>query len=304
MAEPRPNPVIDIGYGLRLALLGAAINSALATVKIASGVVGRSSALIADGIESCADAVTSLVVWNGLRLGAQPADEKHPYGHGKAESVAGALVSLAIIGAAGLIAYQSIREIGSPGEAPAPFTLLVLVGVIILKECLFRWFSREGGRLESSALKGDAWHHRVDALTSLAAFVGISVSLIGGPGYEAADDWAALLACAVIAFNGFRLLLPAIDEIMDATVESEVEKRLRSVAGEVPGVKMIEKCRVRKSGLQLLMDIHVVVDGDLTVRQGHDIAHLVKDHLCRREPRVGDVVVHIEPSGPKPSSLV
>jgi len=264
-------------------------------VKIFAGFLGRSHALIADGIESLTDVVSSLIVWKALKVSSQPADEKHPYGHGKAESIAGAIVAGALLLAAILIAVQSIQEILIPQHLPEPFTLFVLLGVIVVKEVMYRFVQKEGRRLGSRAMLSDAWHHRSDAITSGAAFIGISIAVIGGEGFESMDDWAALVACAIILFNGVRLLRPALDEIMDASVSKELEDEVRKIAAEVEGVRMIEKCRIRKSGLGLLMDIHVVVPGDLSVREGHEIAHLVDTQLKTSDLPVHDVVIHIEP---------
>lgn len=282
--------------GVRLSVVSIVVNSGLAVAKIVSGVVGTSYALIADGIESSADIISSIIVWRGLRISVLPADEKHPYGHGKAESLAGFFVALALLAAVLLIAFQSIREIITPHHAPAPFTLAVLLAVVGIKEVMFRLVSRASRSVDSLALRGDAWHHRSDALTSLAAFVGISIALLGGAGYESADDWAALAACAVIAFNGFRLLMPALDEMMDAAVPESTEREIRRIALEVADVRSIDKCRGRKSGLGLLMDIHVRVDGELSVRRGHEIAHQVTDRLLQSYLPIHDVVVHVEPA--------
>lgn len=285
----------DLAQGFRASFVSVVANPLLALGKIVAGILGNSYALVADGIESSADVFSSLVVWKALRVSTRPADHDHPYGHGKAESVAGLVVAGALLGAALLIAVQSVREIVTPHHAPAAFTLVVLVVVVVTKELLFRYVVHAGKALNSTALKSDAWHHRSDAITSVAAFIGIAIALIGGEGYEAADDWAALLACAVIGYNGVQLAKPALAEIMDAAVERETEARVRAIAGAVEGVRQIEKCRIRKSGLGLLMDIHVVVDGALTVREGHTIAHRVKDSLMTSELAVHDVVVHTEP---------
>ena len=284
-----------IETGLRLSKLALLVNALLAAVKIATGILGNSYVLIADGIESTADIFSSLVVWSGLRVAVIPADENHPYGHGKAESVASVVVSMLLLGAALLIAAQSVREILTPHLAPAWFTLPVLLVVIVIKEILFRLAFRAGQSLESTALKSDAWHHRSDALTSAAAFVGITIALVGGPGYEGADDWAALIACGVIARIGLRLLRAALDELMDASVAPDVVAAVRRLAMDVENVRAIDKCRIRKSGLHLALDIHVVVDGELSVREGHDISHLVKDRLLASPHRIQDVTVHIEP---------
>jgi len=279
-----------------IAVRGAmAINLALAFVKITTGVIGNSYALVADGIESTTDVFTSFIVWSGLRLSAKPPDLNHPYGHGKAESLAGLIVSVFLIGAAILISIQSVREILTPHQTPKWYTLLVLALVVIIKETIYRFMMRIGDSLESSALKGDAWHHRSDALTSLAAFLGIGIALVGGPGYEVADDWAALLACGIIVYNGVRLMRPALDEVLDAAAPDDVEARVRSVANGVNGVVAVEKCRIRKSGVSYLVDIHVVVDGYMSVRDGHQIAHVVKDHLLQSPLSISDAIIHIEP---------
>jgi cation diffusion facilitator family transporter len=251
--------------------------------------------LIADGIESIADLFSSFVVWAGLRVAALPADANHPYGHGKAETIASAIVSLFLLGAAVILAVQSFREILSPEGPPRSFTLAVLVVVIVIKELLFRRVAHVGASLDSAALKADAWHHRSDALTSAAAFIGISIALLGGPEFAAADDWAALVACAIIAWNGMRLLRGTLDQMMDASVAPEIVNAVRQLAGEVTGVIEVEKCRVRKVGLYLALDIHVVVDGELSVRRGHAIAHEVEAKLRSSQHSINDVTVHIEP---------
>ncbi len=284
-----------LGRGLRLSGASIAVNVVLAVTKITTGVIGNSYALIADGIESTIDIVSSLIVWSGLRISAIPPDRTHPYGHGKAESFAAVLVSLSLLVAGLIIAVQSVREIFMPHHAPAWYTLLVLVAVVVIKETMYRVLSKAGDALGSHSLKVDSWHHRSDAITSSVAFVGISIALIGGRGYETADDWAALVACVVIFYNGIRLLRPAVDEVMDAAVPSGIEHEVRSIAGAVDGVVAIEKCRIRKSGLGLLMDIHVIVDGAITVRRGHEIAHDVADRLSESQLKIVDVVVHTEP---------
>ncbi len=287
--------MISVEDGVKISGGAIAINLTLALVKVSTGVIGNSYALIADGIESTTDIFSSLIVIGGLQISARPPDDDHPYGHGKAESLAGLIVALFLLGAALLIAVQSIREIRTPHHAPAWYTLVVLAAIILVKEWLFRRMFTVGDEMESSALKNDAWHHRSDAITSLATFIGISVALIGGEGYETADDWAALVACGIIAFNGIRLLRKAINEVMDAAAPEDIEWQIREVACGVEGVVEIEKCRVRKSGLGYLMDLHVVVDGQISVQQGHIIGHTVKDRLIESPIPVTDAIIHIEP---------
>jgi cation diffusion facilitator family transporter len=288
--------VATIEPGLRISVLSIVVNLLLASAKITTGFLGSSYVLIADGIESTADIFSSFIVWSGLRLSAIPADANHPYGHGKAEPIASAIVSLLLLGAAVIIAVQSVHEIVTPHASPKAFTLIVLVAVIAIKELLFRLAWRTGTTLRSAALQADAWHHRSDALTSVAAFVGITVALAGGNGYEAADDWAALVACAIVAWNGARMLRLALNEVMDASVSPSIVQEVRRIAGDVPDVVAIEKCRVRKLGLHLALDIHVVVNGNLTVTRGHAIAHEVEARLRNSEHQINDVVVHIEPA--------
>jgi cation diffusion facilitator family transporter len=276
-------------------LIGVAVNAALAMLKIVAGIFGNSYALIADGLESTSDIVTSLIVWGGLRVAATPADERHPYGYGKAEALAGSVAALALLVAAVIIAVQSVREIFTPHHLPHWSTLLVLVAVIITKELLARWMGQIGSAENSSSLQADAWHHRSDAITSLAAFVGITIGLIGGPGYEPADDWAALLACLVIGFSGIRLLRVSVREVLDAAPPAVFEQQVRELALQVPGVKAIEKCRIRKSGLRYFIEIHVEVDGQATVHEGHVIGGKVRRALRESPLKIADAFVHIEP---------
>jgi len=276
-------------------LVGVAVNTSLACLKILAGVFGNSYALIADGIESTADIVSSLVVWGGLRVAGTPANERHPYGYGKAEALAGVVAALGILGAAGIIAVQAIREILTPHHLPHWSTLLILLLVVAVKETLARWTNRVGEQADSVALQADAWHHRADAISSIAAFIGISIALIGGPGYEPADDWAALVACSVIAYSGLRLLYITSRDILDAAPPKEVEQQVRSVASQVPGVRAVEKCRIRKSGTALFVEIHVEVDGHATVDEGHRIGGAVRSRLKSAGLRIADAFVHIEP---------
>ncbi len=296
MAAPPANGLAArTARGRRATVLALLASTLLAVVKVVAGVVGNSYALIADGIESVLDVFSSVVVWGGLRIAARPPDDNHPYGHGKAESMAAVVVSLGLLGAATGLAIESVREIRTPHHAPAPFTLLVLVAVIAIKETMYARLVRVGREVRSTAVESDAWHHRSDALTSAAAFVGISVALIGGRGYESADDWAALAACVVIAFNGLRLLRGAAREIMDEAAPADLERLIREIALAVDGVRALDKCLTRKSGPGWLVDLHVEVDGDLPVSRGHAIGHDVKDALLGSDLAILDVLVHVEP---------
>jgi cation diffusion facilitator family transporter len=272
------------------------VNIALTACKFAAGVFGRSHALIADAVESTADILSSIIVWRGLIVAAEPADREHPYGHGKAEPLAAASVALMLLLAAAGIILKSAHELLLPRGQPRAFTLAVLIAVVAIKEILFRYVSREADSVESIVVYADAWHHRSDAITSLAAAIGITFTLVGGPDFAFADDAAAIVAGLIIAWNGWRLLRPALNELMDAAPSASVVAQIRSAASKVPGVNAVEKCMVRKAGFQLFVDMHVEVDGAMTVQQAHQIAHLVKDKVRETVPSVRDVLVHVEPS--------
>lgn len=294
-AHPQAS-VENLQTGRRVALLGLVINIVLASTKICAGLLGDAYVLIADGIESALDVGGSLVIWSGLTFAARPPDATHPYGHGKAEPVAAIVVAIGVLAAALGLAIQSVRELFLPHHAPAPFTLVVLIIVVIVKEILYRYVSRFGRNVESTAVQTDAWHHRTDAMTSIAAFIGISVALIGGERWQSADDWAALFACALIGANGYRLLRPALYEIMDTAPRGAVVDLVRDAAASVGGVVRIDKSLVRKMGLSFYVDLHVEVDGNISVREGHQIAHAVKRAIQESDPRIADVLVHIEPA--------
>ncbi len=286
----------NLQTGARVALFGLAINMLLAAVKILAGLFGHAYVLIADGIESSLDVGGSIVIWGGLTVAARPPDRSHPYGHGKAEPIAAVVVAVGVLAAALGLAIQSVREIFLPHDAPAPYTLVILIVAVIVKEILYRYVIRFGRSMESTAVKTDAWHHRLDAMTSVAAFIGISIALIGGKAWQSADDWAALVACGLIGANGYRLLRPAFFEIMDTAPRDKFVRSIGRTARSVPGVIEVEKCRARKMGLDFYVDLHVGVDGNISVHEGHEIAHRVKSAIQQSDSRVADVLVHIEPA--------
>ncbi len=288
--------MIDSGKTLAVGLLTLCVNIVLMGVKITAGLIGNSYALVADGIESAGDILSSLITWAGFQLSLRPADANHPYGHGKLESLAGVFSGGALLIAAVVIGYNAVIEIRTPHHAPAWFTLPVLIAVVVVKSFLSKTIMRLSGEVDSRALEGDAWHHRSDAITSGAAAVGITIALIGGPGWESADDYAALLACVIIVFNGLLIAKNSLHEVLDGNVSDKLNDEMKKLASEVDGVNRIEKCRVRKSGVGLFLELHVWVDGDLTVREGHKIGHLVKSHIQSKVPRVIDAIVHLEPS--------
>lgn len=285
--------------GRQVLVAGVVVNCLLAFLKLGAGWFGNSSALVADGLESTLDVLSSLMIWGALKYAERPPDSDHPYGHGKMESLAGAGGAVLLLVAGVLVATGSLKEIlGGAMNRPPPagFTLVVLILVVAVKEGLFRLADRRGREVESSAVQSDAWHHRSDALTSLAAAIGITIALVGGPAWVSADDWAALFSCSIIAFNGFRMLKASLGELLDEQAPEGIIEGIMNAARSVEGVDNVEKCRVRKSGLSLIADIHVRVHGEVTVTDGHSIAHRVKDTLMAGNYNLLDVTVHIEPA--------
>ena len=305
MTEPAPSSPSDpyvatqrrAEASARLVLRGIGLNVALAVIKIAGGVLGHTYALIADGAESTLDVLSSSLVWAGFRVAGRPPDANHPYGHGKAEPLAALAVAVCVFAMAAWIAVGSIHEIVTPHEAPRWWTLPLLAVIIAAKFSISRRLNRAGKTEDSTGLGVEAAHHWSDALTSAAAFVGIAIALLGGKGWETADEWAALAACIVIAFNGATMMSKALHDVMDTAVSQRFETEVKQLALGVAGVRGLHRMRVRKSGLSYLVDIQIRVDGNLTVKAGHDIAHAVKDVLIASAPhRISDVTVHVEPA--------
>jgi cation diffusion facilitator family transporter len=280
--------------GIRFARLGLAVNAVLMAVKIGAGLLGNSYALVADGVESATDVFSSLVVWRGVSIAGRSADEDFHFGYGKAETIAATVVALMLMLAAAGIAFEAIREIRTPHGGPASWTLGVLTAVIIVKELLFRKVRAASDDVHSRALENDAWHHRSDAITSGTAFIGIGLAVIGGPAWAPADDWAALFASTIIAFNGLHLLRPSVADLMDRAPEPAVIERVRSLAAVVPGVLAIEKVQGRRTGLNYLVAIHVQADPALSLRDAHDLGGRVRAAI-RSDGLFLDAIVHMEP---------
>ena len=271
-------------------------NASLAIIKGLAGFFGNSYALIADAIESTADIFSSFLVLFGLKYANRPADKNHPYGHGRAEPLITFLVVGFLITSATIIAYKSIKNIGTPHELPKIWTLFVLIPLIIWKEISFQLVIRKAKETNSSSLKADAWHHRSDAITSIAALIGISIALYFGKGYETADDWAALFASGFILYNSYKIFRPALGEIMDEHLYDDLVADIRKVSLSCAGVVATEKCFVRKAGMKYHVELHAIVQADITVKNGHEIAHKLKDTLLNDIPQLGHVLIHIEPT--------
>ena len=271
-------------------------NAGLVVVKAVSGYLGNSYALIADAIESTTDIFASILVLLGLRYASRPADKNHPFGHGRIEPLVTFLVVGFLIVSALIIAYTSIHNITTPHALPEPWTLFVLGAIIIWKEFSFRKVMKKSRETGSTSLQADAWHHRTDAITSVAAFIGISIALFFGKGFETADDWAALFASGFILYNGYRIFRPALGELMDEHFYDDLIEDIRKISLTVEGIVGTEKCFVRKAGLGYQVDLHAMVDGDLSVTEGHEIAHKLQDKILEELPQVAYVLIHIEPA--------
>ncbi|MGB6082916.1 cation diffusion facilitator family transporter [Moheibacter sp.] len=280
---------------IRTSVFSIVGNIFFAVVKFIAGVLGNSYALIADAIESTADVFSSVLVWVGLKYSTRPADENHPYGHGRFETLSTFAVIGFLVVSATVIAYESIQNIKTPHEGPKVFTLYVLGGIILFKELSFQYVIRKSKQTNSSSLKADAWHHRSDAITSVMAFIGISFAIFLGEGYEAADDVAALLASGIIIFNAYKIFKPVLSEISDEQIYDDLIRKIREISLTVPGVIDTEKCHVRKMGMDYYVDLHMIVEGNISVIEGHKIAHDLKDEIQRKIPQVADVLVHTEP---------
>ena len=272
-------------------------NTVLAIAKGIAGIFGNSYALIADAIESTADIFASLLVLFGLKYAERPADDNHPYGHGKIEPLITFLVVAFLVTSATVIAYESVQNIllVTPQQTPKPWTLAVLAAIITWKEISFRIVLKRSKETNSSSLKADARHHRSDAITSIMAFLGISIAIIFGEGFETADDWAALFASGIILYNAYLIFRPALGEIMDENRYDDIPEIVREKSLEVSGVINTEKAFIRKAGMSYHLDLHVIVDGSITVAEGHEIAHRLQDYLKEEIPNLNFILIHVEP---------
>ena len=271
-------------------------NICLALTKGIAGVFGNPYALVADAIESTTDIFSSLLVLFGLKYATKPADKKHPYGHGKIEPLVTFLVVGFLITSAIIIAYKSIENINTPHKTPEAWTLIVLIAIIIWKEYSYRVVIQKSKETGSTSLAADAWHHRSDAITSVTAFIGITIALIMGKGYESADDWAALLASGIILYNSYLIFKPALSEILDEDIHQEFIKKIRTSSLKVAGILGTEKCYIRKAGMMYHVDLHAIVDANISVKEGHTISHRLKDALKSEFDAIENVLIHIEPN--------
>lgn len=277
--------------------LGLAVNAGLGVIKLAASLVTGSFALLADAVNSLGDCVTSLIILLALRYAQHPADDEHPYGHTRAEAVVGSNVALLVMISALSVGVAAIRQFGTVPPVPPAWTLLIAAGNVVIKESLYRYKIGVGKRLGSAALIANAWDHRSDALCSLAVFVGLSVVIWGGPDWAWVDPATALVVVAAILFSAGKVYRESFNELLDRQADDELVGRLRTAAASRDEVYEVETLRVRKSGMEYFVDIHIEVDPHLPVAEGHRIGHDVKDHLMADFPQVRDVLVHVEPRG-------
>lgn len=290
------DPADGFARGIRAARAGIAANALLALVKGAAGIAGNSFALVADAVESLGDILGSLVVWSGLRVSVQHPDPEYPYGHGKAEPIAAAVVGLMLLLAGGGIVIRAVQGMLVPHAVPKAWTLAVLVVVIVVKEGFFRRIIQMAAETGSHALTADAWHHRSDAISSLAAFVGVGIAVLGGPSWYWADEAAAIVAGILIFINGVAILRPAVHDLMDGAPDADLVRRVREVAEAVGGVHSTEKLMARRVGTRIWIDLHVQADATMSLHDAHALGHKVKRAICETFPLVENVLVHMEPA--------
>ena len=280
----------------RLGAISLVSNVSFAAIKLLVGAVGNSFALIADGIESLADVLSSVIVWSGLKVSSKEADHEHPYGHGKAEAIATLLAGTGLLVSAGIIAVNAIRELANPGNVPAAYTVPALIVIILAKHWLYLILIKKGKQLDSLALKAEAWHHLSDSLTSLGVLMGLIIAVFAGPRFGIADEVAALIVTTLIVFNALRLIRPALDELMDRRIEDFRIALIEQIAAEMDGIENLETITIRRSGRGYVAEIHMEVDPGLTVKKSHHLSHQLKDQLLEhRQLNLIHAVMHVEP---------
>lgn len=280
----------------RLSAISLVSNISFAAIKVFVGLAGNSFALIADGIESLADVLSSIVVLSGLRVSRKDPDHDHPWGHGKAEAIATLLAGIGLLASAGIIIYSASKGIRSPDEAPAIFTIPVLIGIIFFKHWLYRALAKGGKKHDSLALQAEAWHHLSDSLTSFGVLVGMAIAVFAGPGFEMADEVAALVVTLLIIYNALRLIRPSLDELMDRRIEDFRMHEIEEIAAGIDGIENLETITIRRSGRGFVAEIHMEVPPALTVEKSHYLSHLFKDRLLENKAlKLTHVIIHVEP---------
>jgi cation diffusion facilitator family transporter len=287
-----------MNIGQRIAAIGMLVSGALAVLKIFAGVHGHSTAVVADGLESAGDVFASGFVLLGLTLAAIPPDQDHPYGHGRAEILTGLLLGLALTAGGAVICYGSIQRLGLPHEALASWVVWPLVVSMIAKSILATYKFRVGRKLGSDSLKADAWNDAVDTLSATVALGAAGIYLLDPPRFADADRYGGFLVGLIVIGVGVRVARDTALQLMDTMPDEAHMEQIRAAAASVPGARGVEKCFARKTGLRYHVDLHLEVDGNMTVRQSHEIAHQVRLRIVESLPWVADVLVHVEPYPP------
>ena len=269
-------------------------NILLTIIKIVAGVLGKSSAMIADGLHSASDIISSVGVLLGNYISATPVDKEHNYGHEKAETLVSFLLSILLIVVSGSIGIKAVKSLGNIGEISIPTVLPLVVAIIsiLIKEYQYRITIKIAKKINSPALKADAWHHRSDALSSVAAFVGIGGAMLG---FKVFDPIASIVVAIFVAKVGIEILVGSTNELMDVSIDLEQEEQIKEIAKNTEGVRNLGEIRSRKHGAMAYVDLVICVDGDLTVREGHDIANQLEKDIIREMEFVKGITVHVEP---------
>ena len=285
--------------GQRVALAGMVVSAALAVIKILTGLAGHSTAVVADGLESAGDVLASGFVLFGLTMAAVPADENHPYGHGRIETLTGLVIGLVLVGGGALISWSSIRRIGMPREPLAAYVIAPLVLSLAAKTGLAAMKFRYGKRLNSDALRADAWNDAMDSVSATAALIAVALTLTGDARFAEADRYGGFVVGMIVIAAGLRVSRETAMQLMDTMPSEALIAEIRAGAMSVPGVAGVEKCYARKTGLKYHVDLHLEVDPEMTVRTSHLLGHQVQLRITERLDWVADVLVHVEPAGPR-----
>lgn len=272
------------------------VSGGLALIKIFAGVWGHSTAVVADGLESAADVFASGFVLFGLTIAAKPADREHPYGHGRVETLTGLVIGMALIAGGIAISYGSIRQIGQPHDTLATFVIGPLILSLAAKTGLAAIKFRYGRQMASAALTADAWNDAMDTVSAAAALVAVGLTLSDPARFAEADRYGGCVVGAIVVLAGLRVAHEASLQLMDTMPAGQMIEQIRAAAMSVEGVRGVEKCFARKTGLKYHVDLHLEVDPEMTVRQSHGLAHDVRERIMERLPWVADVLMHVEPA--------
>ncbi len=283
--------------GKRGAWVGIIGNVFLSFIKILAGILGKSYSLVSDGLHSLSDITSSLAVLFGMIVAAKPKDKRHPYGHGKAESITSLTMAVMLIIFGLMLGYKVIFSYFRSAIfiEPASYTLWIAVFSVVAKETMYRYKICLGKRIKSTSLIADAWHHRSDAFSSAVVVIALVLTIYGGERWAFMDRLGALIVSVMILYIGIKIYLRASSELMDESVDLEIKREVKKLASTIKEVKYIETLLVRKAGLDFLVDIHIEVDANLNVLESHGIAKLVKSKILQEMPRVKSVLVHVEP---------